>query len=204
MAMVGVQVVASARDNLPAGGHAPRDEAAVIEALYSKKAAEETRAADQLAPGSDAVPSRGAVIADVVLVKGMPGPAENAGGAAMSGADGEGLAKALSALGHDPGHAFFMLSRLEPGLGAPERAARVRGVLEAVDAELVIACDPDAAEDVALAFGIERLRVGKATVAQGRRLVALSGFEASLHDESAKKKVWAEMQAAARPRKSVY
>ena len=44
-------------------------------------------AADALAPGSDIVASGGGLLAQVALVKGLPGPAEAAGGAALSGVD---------------------------------------------------------------------------------------------------------------------
>ncbi|HET6352180.1 MAG TPA: hypothetical protein VFG89_08635 [Coriobacteriia bacterium] len=170
-----------------------------LDALYAAKASAEVAAADRLAPGSDTVASSGALIAEVALVKGLAGPAEASGGRALSGADGEALAKALAALGHNPEAAFRTLSRPDSSVDADARAARLRGQLEAVDAPLVIALDAQAAEDVAAAFGIPVPPFGTAVVACGRRIVAIDGFEASLEDEGAKKRVWQQLRAATPP-----
>lgn len=175
---------------------APEDSVAALRARYEAKAVAELKQADRLAPASDVVSWRGSLIPDVAVVKGRAGVAEAAGGSAMSGADGEALAKALSALGHDPEQAFFTLSRPDSGVDAAARAARLRAQLEAVDAPLVISLDVQAAEDVAAAFGLAALPFGTLAVACGRRLVAVDGFEASLSDEGAKKRIWEQMRPA--------
>lgn len=168
-----------------------------LRALHEARARAELSAADALAPGSDRVAPRGALLAEVAAVKGLPGPAEASGGAAMSGADGEALLKALEALGYALGSVFFTLSRPEPGV-SPERASdRLRLQLEAVDPRVIIALDAEAAADVAEAFGCEQPRPGASAVrVLGRRLVAVSGFEAALANPKAKQRVWAELKAA--------
>lgn len=172
-------------------------------ALHEACCLAELQAADAAAPGSDTVPWSGALIAEVALVKGRPGPAEASGGAAMSGEDGRAADKALEALGWPTGSIFRTLSRPEPAASAEQRAARLRGQVEAVDAGLVVAMDADAAEDVGRAFGVDSLPFGVPITAHGRRLLALSGFEACLHDPAAKRRVWRELQAA-RPDAPVY
>jgi hypothetical protein len=188
--MVGIARVSPAKDT-----RRP-DSAAELLPLFEAKAAAEAHAAELAAPGSDVVASRGALLAQVAVVKGRRGPAEAAGGAAMSGEDGGKFDLALEALGHDLSGVFYTLSRTEPGLDASERHARLRGLIEAVDAELVIATDPEAAEDLAQAFGSDELAPGTAIRVRGRRFVALSGFEDSLSSKGAKQKVWNELQAA--------
>ncbi len=164
--------------------------------LHEARATAELTAADRLAPGSDAVAWRGQLIAEVAVVKGLPGPAEASGGAAVSGADGDAVCKALEALGHDPSAAFFTLSRPEPGLDPAPRARRLRAQLEAVDARVVVALDSEAAEDVAACFSVAALVPGQASRVLGRRLIAAGGLEASLADESAKRAVWRNLKAA--------
>lgn len=168
-----------------------------IRALHEKRARAELTAAESLAPGSDCVAWSGVPIAEVALVKGCPGPAEASGGAALSGADGEALGKALSALGWSESAVFATLSRSEPAAEPEARAVRLRAQLEAVDPRVVIALDAEAAEDVARAFGTKPLKAGEATRVLGRRLVAIDGFETSLGDEVLKRRVWKQLRAAA-------
>ena len=156
----------------------------------------ELAAADALAPGSDAVAARGALLAHVAVVKGLAGPAEAAGGDALSGADGEALVKALEALGYPSEGVFFTLSRPEPGIDGARRAERLRLQLEAVDPALVVALDPEAAADLAEAFGAPPLVAGVTARVLGRRMVALDGFEASLGDAKRKRRVWEQLKAA--------
>jgi hypothetical protein len=166
-----------------------------IRTLFEAKARSELDSADAAAPGSDRVPSVGALLAGLALVKGLPGPAESTGGAALSGADGTAADLALAALGYDPTCAFRMLSRPEPGIEAPRRAERLRLAIEAVDPEVVVALDAEAAEDLAEAFGTAPLRFGKPTVVTGRIMLAVDGLEASLADLPRKRKVWRQLQA---------
>lgn len=170
--------------------------AARIRALHEARAAAELAAADAVAPGSDRVAWRGSLLAGVMLVKGLPGPAEASGGAAMSGADGEALGKALEALGWCGTDAFFTLSRPDPDIDAVRRAERLRLQAETVDPQVVVALDTEAAVDLAHAFGLPGLKPGRVAVAGGRRLVAVDGFEASLGDERAKRRVWMQLKHA--------
>jgi len=167
-----------------------------IRALHEARAGVELAAADAAAPGSDRVAWRGSLMAGVMLVKGLPGPAEASGGSAMSGADGEALGKALEALGWNEGDAFHTLSRPNPDIDAVRRAERLRLQAEAVDPQVVVALDTDAAVDLAHAFGLPELKPGRVLVAGGRRLLAVEGFEASLGDERAKRRVWSQLKHA--------
>jgi hypothetical protein len=177
----------------------PAEDATALRALFESKARAELIAADALAPGSDRVAWRGELLAHVALVKGLPGPAEASGDAALSGPDGDAADKALAALGYAPEGAFRMLSRPEPGLEPAPAAERLRLAIEAVDPELVIALDAAAAEDLALAFGIEPLRFGEVRIVLGRRLLAVDGLEASLSDEKRKAQVWRQLLAGKAP-----
>lgn len=172
--------------------------AARLAALHEARCIAELRDADAFAPGSDSVPWSGVLLADVMLVKGRPGPAEASGGAAMSGVDGAAVDKALEALGWPPDSSFRTLSQAEPAMSPEQRASRLLGQIEAVDPALVIALDQDAADDVVQAFGIASLPFGVPVTVQGRRLLAVSGFESSLNDPAAKRRVWRELQAARR------
>ena len=168
----------------------------MVRAQFVARAKAELAAADALAPGSDAVPTDGALFAEVVAVKGLAGPAEATGGAALSGADGEAVRKALAALGWDPQAVLGTLSRPEPGIPAERRADRLRLQIEAVDPALVLALDAEAAVDVAEAFGIATPAFGAQVRVLGRRVVAVDGMEASLAEPARKARVWRQMQAA--------
>lgn len=174
-----------------------------IRALHEARARAEIAAADALVPGSDRVAWCGTLLCEVALVKGSPGPAEVAGGPALSGSDGIALAKALVALGWPEDAWFATLSRPEPDADAESRSSRIRLQLEAVDPRMIVALDAQAAEDVARAFGLTHLRVGEAIQSFGRRIVALEGFEASLGDERRKRRVWQQLQAV-KPEGPVY
>ena len=159
----------------------------------------ELAAADALVPGSDGVSSRGALLAQVVVVKGLAGPAEASGKPALSGPDGEAAVKALTALGHDPESVFFTLSRPVSD-GDDERfAARMRLQLESVDPELVVAVDAEAARDVAAALGMQPFAFGEMVRIDGRRVVACDNLEASLSDPKRKQRVWAQLKCAVPP-----
>jgi hypothetical protein len=142
---------------------------------------------------------RGALLAEVAVVKGLPGPAEAAGGPALSGADGDALEKALEALGWRPEDVFFTLSRPVAGADPTRRADRLRLQIEAVDPVVTIALDRHAAEDLGAAFAEEPIAPGVPREVLGRRLVALTAFEASLGDQRLKQQAWGELQAATPP-----
>lgn len=167
-----------------------------VRAWFEARAQAELAAADTLAPGSDVVASRGALVAQVAVVKGLAGPAEASGGDALSGADGAAIVKALEALGWSAADVFFALSRPEPSTSAERRASRLRLLLEAIDPKLIVALDSEASEDVAKAFGITRPSLGECVRVLGRRVVAIDGFEASLADPARKKRVWSQLQTA--------
>lgn len=169
-----------------------RDE---LQALYESKVRSELDTANELAPGTDIIAYSGELLAQVALVKGLPGPAEAAGGSALSGPDGVAADNALTALGYEPSAAFKMLSRPEPDLDAAKRVARVRQALEAVDAAVVVALDAEAAEDVRQALGLERLTFGRPVRVSGRTIVAVDGLEASLGDTDRKKRVWRQLRS---------
>lgn len=174
-----------------------------VRAMHEMRVRAELEAAERLAPGSDRVAVSGNLLPEIALVKGLPGPAEATGGAALSGADGHALAKALTALGWPEDSWFATLSRPEPSTSPDARALRLRAQLEAVDPRIIVALDAQAAEDVALAFGVSHLRIGESVRVLGRRLVALEGFEASLSDEGRKRRVWQQLHAA-KPAGPVY
>ena len=169
--------------------------AAKLRALCEARARAELAAADALAPGSDRVAWRGALLAEVAVVKGLPGPAEATGGAALSGADGGALGKALEALGWAPDTVFFTLSRPEVGIDPERRAGRLRLQLEAVDPRAIVALDAEAAADLAEAFGCELFKPGVAARVLGRTLVAVDGFEDALRDGRRKQVVWSQLKA---------
>ena len=166
-------------------------------ALYRDKARAEIAAADLLVPGADATASRGELVPDVAVVKGLKGPAEAAGGAAVSGADGTAISSALERLGFDPTRVFYTLSSAVGVENPDARASRLRLILEAVDAPVVIALDEVAADDVSRALGVARIRVGALTRVAGRDVLALSGLEDSLADPRDKRRVWAELKSVA-------
>ena len=167
-----------------------------LRALHEARARAELADADALAPGSDRIAPRGALLAEIAAVKGLPGPAEASGSAAISGADGTALTKALEALGYAADTIFFTLSRPEPGMDSEHASDRLRLQLESVDPKVIVALDPEAAADIAEAFGCETPRPGSPLRVLGRRIVAVSGFEAALADPKAKQRVWAELKAA--------
>lgn len=161
------------------------------------KSAEELAAANRLLPGSDRVACVGAPGARVMLVKGLAGPAEESGDAALSGPDGEAISKALEALGFDPNDTFATLSRVEPGASAERVVARLQMQIEAVDPVHIVALDDAATADVAAACALGQLVPGKAVRAAGRNVVAVQGFESALLNAANKKKVWAQLKALA-------
>lgn len=197
MALVRITIVRQPADT-PANLDAEQ-----IRAQFEERARVELKAADTVVLGSDAVASGGALLAEIVLVKGVPGPAEASGGPALSGADGEAALKALVALGWDDRAVFRTLSRPQPGASSDRRAHRLRLQIEAVEPALVLALDADAAADVAGAFGITRLPFGKEVRVLGRRIVAVDGLEESLGEPARKRRVWRQLQAA-KPTGPVY
>ncbi len=173
---------------------ADRASAHELEAAFVAKAEEELRYADGVAEGGEAVPWSGDVFAEVFLVKGDPGPAEVAGGPALSGPDGQAARKALEALGFDPASVFASVARPEPDLEREALYARLRIQVETVDPYTVVALDRVAAEFVCAAFGLRAFRPGRPAHAHGRVFVAVDGLEESLADAGLKQRVWRQLK----------
>jgi len=195
--------VALVRSAVVSGQAPTRETEQELQVLFERRARAELSSADALLPGSDAVACRGALLAQVALVKGLPGPAEAAGGAALSGVDGDAAAKALEALGYAPDELFYTLSRPVTSASPERRAQRLRAQIEAVDPGVIVALDEQAAEDVAAAFGAQAPRPGDTAVLMGRRLVCVAAFEASLPDDRLKRVAWNQFKLAA-PRGPVF
>ena len=165
------------------------------ERLCREKAEAEIAAADALVPGSGRIRSVGDTLAEIVLVKGLPGPEDRSAERALAGADGDAADKALDALGLPP-ERFAVCSRPSRS-SAGVRAERLALIIEAVDPSIVVALDPQASSDVALAFGVNAITSGEPLRLRGRTVLALDGLEASLADERLKRRVWRQLQALA-------
>ncbi len=176
------------------------EKCAAARELFEARAVAELGAADLLCPGSDSIAPRGDILGEVLLLKGLPGPAEAAGGSALSGPDGEAADKAIEALGFRADAAFRALSRPVSATESERFARRVRLMVEAVDPRVVIALDAEAAEDLACAFQLVGFEPGMPAVVGGRQFVAVSGFEASLGDPARKKRAWSEFRHASPPK----
>ena len=164
-------------------------------ALYEAKALVELADANALA-GVAAGGWSGDPLGAVALVVGTETSTDNDESGILPAGLHEAAGKALGALGFEEGSAFEIASRpreAEPGA----RAARLRLALEAVDATLVLALDPLAADDLAAAFGLHGLEPGKPVRAAGRVLGSTGDFAASLGDVRAKGRVWAAMRSVA-------
>ncbi|MBN2247951.1 MAG: hypothetical protein JW733_04565 [Coriobacteriia bacterium] len=164
-----------------------------LDRMFREKARSEIAAAEQVGEGAPSVLTHGDELAQVLLVKGEPGPADLDRGYALAGPDGEAADKALDALGL-PAERFALCTRI-PGVGADERATRIRMLVEAVDPRFVLALDPLAAADLAEAVGIDPLAPGVPRTWRGRTVVSVEGLEASLADEDLKRRVWGQLKA---------
>lgn len=162
-------------------------------------------------------------LAEVLCLKGIPGPAELAGGAVCSGTDGDALAKAVIALGYDEGAwAAVDVTRLD--------AQGLRVVIEAIDPQAILTLDGPAREAFVRACSVAESRspasegaeapgdsassgasitrprsaddlpFGVAVRVGGRVVVAIDRFETSLADDSKKRISWHQMKAATRNR----
>jgi hypothetical protein len=154
-------------------------------ALYRAKALAELADADALA-GVGTGGWSGDPTGTVALVSGGVLPDDAA----------EALGKALAALGFDEGTTFAIASR-PPGVRPDAVPARLRLALEAVDAPLVLAVDREAAIDLALAFGVDRLDPGRPVRSFGRVLGSVGDFAASLGEPKSKTRSWAAIRAVA-------
>lgn len=167
-------------------------------ALWDAKIRAELVASEQLLGNAACVAWTGSLYPVVALVKGEPGPVERAGGGALSGPDGEAAVKALAALGVT-GPTWRTLSRPTPGIAADLIGLRLRQQLCAVDPDVVVALDREAAADLALAFGVATLTFGEPVAVGGMKLIAVDGMEASLADGRRKREVWQQFQGLTHP-----
>ena len=163
----------------------------------------------------------GQVAAEVLLVKGIPGPAELAGGGVFSGPDGPALSAILERLGWGSANWLGVLLGWEdrPDLSAYD----LRLIIEIDDPLLVIATDVAACRLLLAAMTLPAAaeadwlyenesasapiasvsppispptawQVGSEIQLLGRRFFALEGFEASLTDTHAKQQVWMQLK----------
>lgn len=167
----------------------------------------------------DSLASRGVrmtgnAFSSIVLVKGELNGDERAGGQLLAGADGTALRAALSALGYAPEEFCALAAVAGPAAegeaptdaeeGAPLPSALFREALEALDPEAVVLLDDAAADAMREAYAEElaciedfdtaMLTPGLVAYVQGRRVLALGGFEAALADPRDKQRVWAYLK----------
>ncbi|MDR1013585.1 MAG: hypothetical protein LBL86_01210 [Coriobacteriales bacterium] len=151
-------------------------------------------------------------LASLVAVKGMPGRAERDGGTPFSGEDGFALDKAFGRLGWGFGSQdtrVWLGILLPPASEESPRGGRsaldLRLVCEIVDPLAIVALDEPARIALIDAFGPSEgslpteLAPGAEAQALGRRLVSVEDFEASLADEAAKQKAWAQLKRCTFP-----
>lgn len=162
-----------------------------LDGLYRAKARAEVEAAEKLAKGADVVRGQGDLLADVLLVKGEPGPGDLAKKRALAGDDGLAIGRALDALGVS-GARYAVCTRVDAS--DRNRLTRLRLLTEAIDPRIVVLLDAAAAEDFASAYGVEQPPPGRLTHVLGRLVLAVDGFEASLQDEARKRRVWAQLR----------
>ena len=171
------------------------DSARKIADRYRAKARAEVDAAEALVPGASVVRGQGDLLADVLLVKGEPGPGDLAKKRALAGADGAAIGKALDGPGMSPAR-FAVCTRVGPAKA--KRIERLRLLAEAVDPRTIVLLDEHAAEDYGRAFGMPTPAPGVVVSMLGRDVLAVDGFEASLGDEKHKRHVWGQLKALER------
>lgn len=173
------------------------ERARYLDSLYREKAVAEIAAAERLTEGKGAVRGQGDPLAEVLLVKGEPGPGDRSAGRALAGDDGAAIGKALDALGLSKSR-FAFCTRTGPA--ESDRIGRVRLLVEAVDPRQIVLLDGDASVDFAAAYGVNVPGAGTRVRVRGRAVVAVDAFEASLNDEAAKRRSWKQLQALAAER----
>ena len=131
----------------------------------------------------------------IVLVKGDLDEAERSGGELAAGPDGAALRKALGAIGYAPEDFCVLASVAGVGdgtvaVGETLPCELFREVLDnnAADAMRETYADMLVAIDD---FDTAMLKPGLVAHVQGRRVLALDGFEAALTDKAAKQRMWA-------------
>lgn len=175
-------------------------EAPDLEEIYAAKIHSELLDAEKILGSTVDGCFDGSMFAQVMLVKGIPGPAEAAGEKPLAGADGEAIGKALAALGFDAAKSFKTLTR-PSGSDHPDStvASRLRVQIEAIDPFWIFALDRIAAADVARALGIDVPDFGRAVHVRDRVVHAVDGFEEALGDEGRKRVIWGQLRKVPRP-----
>ena len=146
---------------------------------------------------------KGNLLASLVAIKGMSGPAELSGDPPFSSLDGFALDKAFGRLGWGFGS---LDTRVWLGIalsvsGRPTLTSQeLRYICEVVDPLTIVALDNAARIALIDAFTsaeegfMADFTSGTETWALGRHLVSVDGFEAALDDEAAKQRVWAQLK----------
>lgn len=144
----------------------------------------------------------GNAFSPILLVKGVLNDAERVDAPVLSGADGEALRSALSAIGWAP-QDFCALAAVGQG-GGSLPAELFREALEALDPEAIVLLDDVAADAMREAyadglavienFDTAMLMPGLVASVMGRRVLALDGFEAALTTPAEKQRMWAYLK----------
>jgi len=163
--------------------------------LYAEKVLAEIEAIEREFSGWSFCSSRGNLLATVLLVKGQAGPAEQCGGPALSGPDGDAATKALRALGFAADSDYRVMSRpLGDAPSADVIHSRLMLLVQVIDPLVIIALDSCAAADLAGALEAAVPPAGIPVQIHGRTLLVLSGLEDSLRDERSKRVVWEQLK----------
>ncbi|MDY4040859.1 MAG: hypothetical protein SOY67_01950 [Collinsella sp.] len=184
-----------------------------ISAAERKQALAEAAIEQMRALEARGVRVSGSGFSPIVLVKGELNEAEAGGAPVLSGADGDALRSALTAIGWAPEDFCGLSCVLGSGDGTGAHAGEAmspelfREVLEALDPEAVVLLDGAAAELMreayadALAavddFNAALLTPGIVVSVLARRTLALGGFEAALADAHQKQVAWAYLKQLA-------
>jgi hypothetical protein len=154
---------------------------------YANKARYEMRALDEMG-----VVTVGNALSPLLVVKGLPGSAEKAGGQLFSGTDGAALRAAFLALGYAPEDWAGVATWSREG--AALDASAFRQAVVALDPATLVACDGVAASVVYEAFGGDPLMPGLVVRTAGMRMLNLDGFEDALGDQRQKQLMWARLK----------
>lgn len=159
--------------------------------VYVRKMQAELEELEQLG-----VQTAGNAFSTVLFAKGVPGPAEQAGGALLSGADGKALRAALNKLGYAPEDWAAIDTSAPPEV--------LRRAVTALDPSTLVACDEEAAAAIREAYAEDLcelpdfedalLSPGRVVQVAGMRVLNLGGFEAALSSSKQKQVVWAYLK----------
>ncbi len=138
----------------------------------------------------------GNAFSSVLFVKGEKGPAEQAGGAPLSGADGKALRAALIKLHYAPEDWAAIDASVSPEV--------LRRAITVFDPATLVLCDETATAAVREAFVDDLVALANPEDAllspgclipvAGMRMLSLGGFEAALQSSSEKQRMWAYLK----------